>query len=84
MLKSRSVVLNLFAEGRQNQPYGLVRAKNKKYFILTQVNWYVCFIAEQILFHKLEVLLKAAENRTKGAWEPHAALRTAVEKHWCG
>jgi len=37
---------------------------------------------ERILFHKLlEVLLKAAESRTKGVWEPHAALRIAVEKH---
>jgi len=25
---------------------------------------------------------KTAEGRTKGAWEPHAALGTAVENHW--
>jgi len=58
------------------------KLKTKK-INLTQVNWHICFIAERILFYKLlQVLLKAAESRTKVAWEPHAALRTAVEKHW--
>jgi len=35
------------------------------------------------MLHKiLEVLLQTAESLTKGAWEPHVALGTAVENHW--
>jgi len=39
MLTSTSVVLNLFAEGKQNQPKDFVRElKTNKYLTLAQVN----------------------------------------------
>jgi len=64
MLTSTSVVLNLFAEGKQNQPKDFVRElKTNKYLTLAQVNWHVCFYAERILFHKPSEVL--------GCWEPH-------------
>ena len=69
---STSVVLNLFAEGNQIQTYKESRTKE----ILTQVTWHkVCHTKYQRFYWK------TAEDCTKGAWEPHAALRTVVKNH---
>jgi len=42
-----------------------------------------CFIAltKSVAQNIRDVYWKTAEGRTKGAWEPHATLRTAVENH---
>jgi len=42
------------------------------------------FFGERSLLHKiLDVVLKTAESRTNGAWEPDVALGTAVENYCC-
>jgi len=55
--------------------------------ILTQVNRHVLIysrtksVTQNNKGFKGNKVLKTAEGRTKGAWGPHAALKTVVENH---
>ena len=71
------MVLNLFAEGSQIQITTLLESTVKE--ILTQVY-------RRVLFHGRtnsvpQIMRAFVEGRTKGVWEPHAALITMVEYH---
>jgi len=75
------VVRNLSAEESHIQTYNFVRA-TLKFFNTSKLTHFVSLQNESLSHKTLEVLLKTAKNRTKGAWGPYAALRTTVENQW--
>jgi len=48
----KPVVLNLFAEGSQNQTYGFLKEPHWTNFYYKSIGTF-CFIAERSLFHKI-------------------------------